>query len=147
MEGKQYLEKGTRRVETVGVEMLRLRCPLGRYNCDLYPLRGVAGATKMHKFAFLKGNAKAFSLNAIVDVRRGRRRRHEMSIFFWIVRKPQVLTTCKFFTTLPSVADTFRPEMTSSSTSGWQQSAQKCSFWVMFGSRLLDNDSIDFKKA
>ena len=37
------------------------------------------------------------------------------------------------------------PEMTSQSTSGGQQIALPCSFWVMFGSRFLYNDSTDSK--
>ena len=61
-------------------------------------------------FAFIKQNAKAFSLDAIVDVCR-QRRRHE--IIFLISRKLLEIATSKFITNWLSIVFTFRPEMTS----------------------------------
>ena len=81
-----------------------------------------------------------FSLNAIVDVRRLRRRRE---MIFLIIRKLLELTTSRCTTMYPSTAFTLRPEMTSQSTSDREQVAQTCSFWVMFGCRFLDIRSTD----
>ena len=63
----------------------------------------------------LSETPKAFSLNAVVDVRR----RHEMC-FFEISRKLLELATSNFNTIQPSIVFTFPPEMTSPSTPGRQ---------------------------
>ena len=57
------------------------------------------------------------------------------------------LPTLKFTATYPLLVFAFRPEMTSPSISDRQQFAKTCSFYVMFGSRFVDNGAIDFKEV
>ena len=86
-----------------------------------------------------KRNANAFSLNAIVDVRL-RRHRHEMTFL-----NISETTRASYFKSY-HIVFTFRPEMTSLTTSGRQHIIQTLKFWVMFGSRFLDDGSTDSEK-
>ena len=61
--------------------------------------------------------------------------------------KTSKLAVSRHTSTQHSTVFIFRPEMTSTYTSGRQQNAQTCSLLVMFGSRFLDNVSFDFERV
>ena len=64
-----------------------------------------------------------------------------------ISRKPFDLESPNFTGTSIPALSTTAPDMTSVSTSVRWQIAQTCKFWVIFGSRFLDNASTDSEKV
>ena len=81
-----------------------------------------------YTFAFLKRNSKAFSV-------------------FWKISETIRASDFKIYHKAALILFTFRPEMTSSTTLGRKQSVQTRLFWIMFGSRFLDNGSTNSKKV
>ena len=68
--------------------------------------------------------------------------------FFWENSETVRASHFKIFHKVPSIVFTYQPEMTSlSTTSGRKQIVKTCKFWVMFGSRCLDNVLTDSERV
>ena len=96
-------------------------------------------------FHFIKRNAKAFSLNATVDVHRRRLlRRHKM--IFLNISETVRASNHKICDNIYHDSLYIWTGNDVITTSSRKKIVQKCKFWVMFGSRFLDNCSTDTER-